>query len=114
MREVPRFIADALSSHPGMKLEYLALGNAVGRLAWKLKAAPKSKDKGKGKAAIYTPGNLIVIDDYVEKSGESNSDESDEEDDSAPGLKLETVDCGRFYDVLGVRMWKKEVLLGRL
>ncbi|OBT91204.1 hypothetical protein VE02_00343 [Pseudogymnoascus sp. 03VT05] len=111
MREVPRFIADALSSHPGMKLEYLALGNSVGRLAWKVKAAPKSKDKGKGKATMDT-GNTIITSE--EKQDESNTDDSDEEDDSAPGLKLETVDCGRFYDVMGVHMWKKEVLLGRL
>ncbi|OBT55279.1 hypothetical protein VE04_05365 [Pseudogymnoascus sp. 24MN13] len=109
MREIPRFIADALSSHPRMKLEYLALGNTVGRLAWKVKPAPKSKDKGKGKATMYTDNTVIE-----EKQDESNTDDSDEEDDSAPGLKLETVDCGRFYDVLGVRMWKKEVLLGRL
>ncbi len=111
MREIPRFIADALSSHPGMKLEYLALGNTVGRLVWKVKDTPKPKDKGKGKAAMYT-GNTSIISE--EKQDESNSDDSDEEDDSTPGLRLETVDCGRFYDVLGVRMWKKEVLLGRL
>ncbi|ELR04410.1 hypothetical protein VC83_02162 [Pseudogymnoascus destructans] len=111
MREVPRFIADALSSHPGMKLEYLALGNTVGRLAWNVKAVPKPKDKGKGKATMYT-GNTSIISEG--KQDESNTDDSDEEDDTAPGLKLETVDYGRFYDVLGVRMWKKEVLLGRL
>lgn len=94
-----------------MKLEYLALGNSVGRLEWKVKAAPKSQDKGKGKATVYT-GDTVIISE--EKPEESNSDESDEEDDPTPGLKLENVDYGRFYDVLGVRMWKKEVLLGRL
>ncbi|KFY18367.1 hypothetical protein V493_08680 [Pseudogymnoascus sp. VKM F-4281 (FW-2241)] len=102
MREVPRFIADALSSHPGMKLEYLALGNSVGRLEWKVKAAPKSQDKGKGKATVYT-GDTVIISE--EKPEESNSDESDEEDDPTPGLKLENVDYGRFYDVLGVLWW---------
>lgn len=107
MREVPRFIADSLSSHPGMKLEYLALGNTVGRLVRKLKVAPKPKDKGKGKATMYT-GNTIIISE--EKPDESESDE----DVSAPGLNLETVECGRFYDIPHVRMWDKDVLLGRL
>lgn len=108
MREIPRFIADALSSHPGMKLEYLALGSTVGRLAWKVKVVPKPKDKGKGKATIYTSNTNLIPEEKLSES------ESDEEDDSAPGLRLETVECGRFYDVPGVRMWKKDTLLGRL
>lgn len=114
MREVPRFIADALSSHRSTKLEYLALGNTVGRLVWKPKAASKPKDKGKGKAGMSTDSSASDPES-VDNTDESNTDDSDEEDDSfAPGLKLETVDCGRFYDVLGVHMWRKEVLLGRL
>lgn len=111
MREVPRFIADALSTHRDMKLEYLALGNTVARLIWKLHATSKPKDMGKGKATMYTADTIIFSEEVPD---ENNSDESDEDDDSVPGLNLETVDCGRFYDVLGVRMWKKEVLLGRL
>ncbi|KAL5348405.1 tRNA (cytosine-5-)-methyltransferase ncl1 [Pseudogymnoascus australis] len=94
MREIPRFIADALSSHPSMKLEYLALGSTVGRLAWKVKVVPKPEDKGKGKATIYTSNTNLIPE---EKLSESES----EEDDSAPGLRLETVECGRFYDVPG-------------
>ncbi|KFY66598.1 hypothetical protein V497_00825 [Pseudogymnoascus sp. VKM F-4516 (FW-969)] len=113
MREVPRFIADALSSHRSTKLEYLALGNTVGRLVWKPKAASKPKDKGKGKAGMSTDSSASDPES-VDNTDESNTDDSDEEEDSfAPGLKLETVDCGRFYDVLGVHMWRKEVLLGR-
>jgi hypothetical protein len=117
MREVPRFIADSLSSHPHMKLVYLALGGSVGRLMWqapkiKSKAASKLKDKGKGKATTSAGPGLGA--ELEEKGEESNIDESDDDDDYKPGLKLETIDSGRFYDIYGVHMWKKDILLGRL
>ncbi|OBT66131.1 hypothetical protein VE03_05149 [Pseudogymnoascus sp. 23342-1-I1] len=112
MREIPRFIADALSSHPSMKLEYLAVGSTVGRLIWKPKPVSKPEDKGKTITNMYT-GEVILIPQELLGESESES-ESDEEDDSAHGLRLEFVDCGRFYDIPGVHMWKKDALLGRL
>lgn len=106
-----------------MKLEYIALENNVERL---VRRSPKSKQKGKGKAtekgkgkdggpsattsAFPTLETLLLAPEVETSEDESvNSDE-----DFGPGLKLETLENVRFYDVYGVRMWRKDILLGRI
>jgi hypothetical protein len=106
-------------------LEYLALENQVERLVKRSKK-PKSKgkdkavDKGKGKETIATTSTssaFPTIDSLLSPPpvSESSEDESvDSEDDVGPGLKLETLEGVRFYDIYGVRIFRKDVMLGRL
>jgi hypothetical protein len=121
VREVRKFVVDSVSYNPEMKLEYIGLENSVERI---VRRAPKSKDvnkaadkKGKGKAvekieseAFPTLNSMLtpVVED-------SSSDDDDESDDGLiPGLKLETLEGVRFYDIYGIRIFRKDVMAGRL
>lgn len=126
-----------------MKLEYIAQDNSVERIVWEKPKAKKSKPgspkvdvKGKGKAAdIGSPSSPASVDGQSPvfpslttmvagtKEEESSSDEESDDDgangigslkESRKGLKCKTQDYGKFYDVFGVRMWKKEVLSARI
>lgn len=124
MREIRKFLVDNVSHHPNMKLEYIALDGNVERLVRrqpepKSQTASKSSGKGKGKAtlsAIESASIGSIFPTLLGANGEESSseEESDGDDDYIPGLKLETLESGRFYDVYGVRMWRKDVLMGRL
>ncbi|RDL35853.1 uncharacterized protein BP5553_06465 [Venustampulla echinocandica] len=97
--------------------------------------------KGKGKAAsnskvlaemILGPGGTWPDGGVLNNSGTAGIGpsalagplldmqlSSDEDDDSAPvvgklGLKIETVDNVRFHDIVGVRIFEKDVIGGRL
>jgi hypothetical protein len=122
-----------------MKLEYIGMENTVERLVRRVKI-PKSKDKGKGKAvdtgkavqqpdlpagALWANDTIEVLDDLepfptlnsmlkTPAEEESSDDESGDEDGLSPGLKLETLEGVRFYDVYGVRIFRKDVMAGRL
>jgi len=99
-----------------MKLEFVALDGNVERLIRPAaKARARSKGKGKGKAA-ESGGAFPTLESMVTgvKGDESSSEEESEGEGYMPGLKLRTQESGRFYDVYGVRMWRKDVLLGRL
>lgn len=112
LREIRKFVVDNVSHHPSMKLEFVALDGNVERLIRPVAGAarPKGerKDKGKGKAAGLFPSLTAG------KEEESSSSEEESEGEYTPGLRLKTQESGRFYDVYGVRMWRKDVLLGRL
>jgi hypothetical protein len=136
-----KFIVDIVSQNPNMKLEYIAIDQAIERLVLRSKAksgkksdkkSTKTKSKGKGKAAdmkhltdmVLGPGGSWPSG--TNGSGASNSNvqydwqaSSDEESDPVPivnknGLKLETVEGIQFTDVSDVRIFEKDVISGRL
>jgi hypothetical protein len=107
-----------------MKLEYIALENTVERLVRRLK---KPKSKGKGKAVEKGKGKEVdlsspfvgfpTLDSLIlpQIASESSEDESvNSGDEVGPGLKLETLEGVRFYDIYGVRIFRKDVMMGRL
>jgi hypothetical protein len=144
VREIRKFAVDSVSHNRDMKLEYIALENSVERLvrrARRPKAGSKTaakRDKGTGKekegdgidgaggggggeSATPTPAPFPTLESLLLGSS-PKSDSSDEEDGgdsddgfgARPGLKLETLEGVRFYDVYGVTIFKKEIMLGRL
>ncbi|KAI5866510.1 hypothetical protein GGS23DRAFT_550930 [Durotheca rogersii] len=122
VHETRRFIADALSHHPMLKLEWLSLGDEgrATRIVRKFEV-PKSAQKGRGKGkevatSLHGDGNSNYPVMPISWDTESESDE-DEDDDGGnfPRIpRLELVEGFAFYDVFGVRIFKKEVASGRL
>jgi hypothetical protein len=118
LREIRKFVVDNVSHHPSMKLEFVALDGNVERLI-RPAAKARARSKGKGKAAEESGGGggaFPTLETLITgvKGDESSSEEESEGEGYLPGLKLKTQESGRFYDVYGVRMWRKDVLLGRL
>jgi hypothetical protein len=130
IREVRKFAVDSVSHSPEMKLEYLALENTVERLVRRIRQ-PKAKnkgnmvDKGKGKAKESTPSEATGVTSYpnimemIKPAEEASSSDyesgyGNSEDESVPNLKLETLEGVRFYDIFGVRIFRKDVMMGRL
>jgi hypothetical protein len=124
IREIRKFAVDSVAHNPEMKLEYIALENTVERLVRRLK---KPKSKGKGKAVEKGKGKDVdlsspfmvfpTLDSLLSPqiASESSEDESvNSEDEVGPGLKLETLEGVRFYDVYGVRIFRKDVMMGRV
>ena len=126
VREIRKFAVDSVSHNPEMKLEYIALENTVERLVRRAKK-PKSKgkgkavDKGKGKetevgatsgSPTFPSLDSILAQPLVSESSEDEGLNS--EDEVGPGLKLETLEGVRFYDIFGVRIFRKDVMMGRL
>lgn len=120
-----------------MKLEYIAVGNTVERIVRRAKKLPKKKKstKGKGKEPAtgmndsinrpaLNPLGLITLEQLMQAGGGRNQDSSSEESewsgdddwrgDRGPGMRLETLEGMKFYDIFGVRMWNKDVLGGWL
>lgn len=123
IREIRKFAVDSVSHNPGMKLEYIALENSVERLVRRVKkpkarAKGKAVDKGKGKEVSFSsttstfPTLDTMLSPSVEDSSEDDSGSSD--NDFGPGLKLETLEGVRFYDIYGVRIWRKDIMMGRI
>ena len=126
VREIRKFAVDSVSHNPDMKLEYIALENTVERLVRRAKRA-KSKGKGKatGKGKAKTVGNtwesstspIPTLDSILAPPpvSESSDDEGlNSEDEVGRGLKLETLEGVRFYDIFGVRIFRKDIMMGRL
>lgn len=120
MRETRRFIVDAISHHPQLKLEWLALGDDERAVRIVQIEAPKEakKTSTKGKEpTIGAPTNFNVGGPFpavpVEWDALSES-EDDEEDSLFQGHKLELIEGFSFYDVYGIRIFKKEIVNGRL
>lgn len=124
IREIRKFAVDSVAHNPEMKLEYIALENTVERLVRRLKK-PRSKgkgkavEKGKGKdveidplSAVFPTLDSILSPPVVSESSEDESVNS--EDEVGPGLKLETLEGVRFYDIYGVRIFRKDIMMGRL
>ncbi|KAI5926641.1 hypothetical protein F4810DRAFT_479740 [Camillea tinctor] len=121
MRETRRFIVDAVSHHPQLKLEYLCMvdDERVTRITRKPRTSRKAKkDKGKGKGTgqtglnySWTGSGSFPVSGTVGWDTESDSDEDDSE---LPGMELELNENVPYYDIWGVRIFKKETVAGRL
>lgn len=130
MREFRKFTVDIVSHNPDMKLEYLALDNAVERLARRKAPPPKKlKDsKGKGKAkeldlvsakalaelALGNSGSSASWGDSANAYFDLGESSDDEDGLGKSGLRIETVEGARFCDVTGVKIFEKEIITGRL
>jgi hypothetical protein len=143
MRETKRFLIDNISHYPHLKLEYIAIDedDRVDQLIrvsdWLKKDGGDGKDaeneesKGKQKAAGVNLGSLnlgssngadlnipaIISAELGEGGSSAGADdwETDEEGDDEPvGQKIETIEGLPFCDVPGVRIFKKEIVAGRL
>ncbi|KAI0135308.1 hypothetical protein F4814DRAFT_400524 [Daldinia grandis] len=123
MRETRRFIVDALSFHPELKLEWLALGDDERAVRIVRKSgAPRKSKVGSNKDKELTPslnqgyvGNGLFPAVPVEWGATSESESDDDEDEDPPfRVKLELVEPFSFYDIFGIRIFKKEIVNGRL
>ena len=125
MRETRRFLVDTLSHHLELKLEWLAIDDgSVVRiirdspredkpLDEDAKKESKSK-KGKEKASTLNwSGSGYPFVSSNNNAWDSGSD-SDDDTDPAAHAKLETIEGIHFYDVWDTRIFKKEVMAGRL
>ncbi|POS72764.1 F-box domain-containing protein [Diaporthe helianthi] len=127
MRETKRFVIDTLSHYPELKLEWLAIDDddrvdRILRMKELRKGPMKGKStKSKGKEKVV-PLTSLPNSDHFPVLTLDNFDlgsDSDEDDDElafnpAGTSKLETIDNIHFYDVWGVRVFKREVVTGRL
>ena len=121
MRETRRFIVDALSFHPELKLEWLALGDDERAVRIVRKSGvPKKPRVGSKKDKQQAP---ISNQDYVGNGlfpvapigwGATSDSDDDEDDDPLLRVKLELVEPFSFYDIFGIRIFKKEIVSGRL
>lgn len=121
MRETKRFVIDTLSHFYDLKLEWLAIDEDehVERIL-RFKAPPKEKKKSKGKGKSKAPAPMFTNgDQYPLLSLDTPADVvSESEDDDMSGsegtMKIETIENIQFCDVLGVKIFKKDVVTGRL
>lgn len=124
MRETKRFIIDTLSHFPQLKLEWLAIDedeHAERLIRWE--APPKDKKKSNGKVKAKQKGIVPVVingDQYPVLSLDNPADvdsDSDEDGDLSGlggGTKIEMIENIHFYDVMGVKIFKREIATGRL
>ena len=122
MRETKRFLIDNVSHHPELKLEWVSVDDddRVERLIrpsnYPKKDKKSKKSKGKQKATVgggVTSGGTDVFPLLPPPDSWDVSSES-EDDEDLQDVKLETMENIHFYDVWGVRIFKKEVVNGRL
>ncbi|OTB11649.1 hypothetical protein K445DRAFT_321818 [Daldinia sp. EC12] len=121
MRETRRFIVDALSFHPELKLEWLALGDDERAVRIVRKPGVSKKPRvGLKKDKQQVPGSN---QDYVGNGlfpvapigwGATSDSDDDEDDDPLLRVKLELVEPFSFYDIFDIRIFKKEIVSGRL
>lgn len=123
MRETKRFVIDTLSHFPELKLEWLAIDedeHAERIVRWK--APPKDKkkknSKGKGKekapAPTFTNGDqypVLILDNAADVVSDTDEDDMAGFEGST---KIETIENIHFYDVSGVKIFKKEAVTGWL
>ncbi|KAK7982140.1 hypothetical protein PG988_004378 [Apiospora saccharicola] len=122
MRETRRFIVDTISHYPELKLEWLSIGDddRAERIMRRtdLPNAKKKKTKDKGKdVASDSLANMGTEDGYPAFPDDRWDEESDsDEDEGNPPhwLKLDLIDGIAFYDVWGVKIFKKEIMAARL
>jgi hypothetical protein len=122
MRETRRFLADNVSHHPEMKLEWLSIDeNDIAARLIPPSEQPKKEKKSKkaqGKqTAVVSQGvggsDLFPVLPSLENWGDVSSD-SDEDEDDLPKPRFETKENFHFYDIYGIRIFKKETCTGRL
>ena len=129
MRETKRFLIDNLSHHPHMKLEWISIDDddRVERLIRASDLPKKDKDaKAKGKQKANSgSGSLGGVGGDNSSSNDvfpvlppldswDNGTSDSEDDEDLQDTRIETVDNIHFYDVWGVRIFKKEIVHGRL
>ncbi|KAL0933219.1 f-box domain-containing protein [Colletotrichum truncatum] len=125
MRETRRFIVDNLCHYPGLKLEWISIDDdRVERIIRPPPQTPaakmEEKKNKKGKAKVGTAlggfgGSSTEQFPPLPMPGwDTDSDSEDEDTDIVANTKLETVEGVHFYDVWDVRIFKKEVMAGRL
>jgi len=133
--ELPRLVIDNVSNNPGLKLEYLACIDTVERLvrrkviklgkthtATEKKARSQKKIKAMQTNWGITPDMLDV--NYIHSTAvdaglvtpydwQDSSDDEVEGMYGKNGLRIETLIL-RPCDVVGIRIFEKEILTGRL
>ncbi|KAF6816985.1 f-box domain-containing protein [Colletotrichum sojae] len=126
MRETRRFIVDNLCHYPELKLEWISIDDdRVERIIRPPPQTPAAKKeerknkKGKAKVGAAAVGGFggssteqfppLPVADW-----DSDSESDDEDTDIVANSKLETMEGVHFYDVWDVRIFKKEVMAGRL
>ena len=141
MHEFRKFTVDNISHNPHMKLEYIALDTSIERLVRRVPTKKKADIKGKGKELapiVKKPFAQLVLGsrsgwpDGTSSFSSSLSSTGldslhlleDSEDDEGVewgvgvsgkiGLKVETMEGMRFCDVVGVRIFEKEILGAKL
>ncbi|KAH0431396.1 F-box domain-containing protein [Colletotrichum camelliae] len=125
MRETRRFIVDNLCHYPHLKLEWISIDDdRVERIIRPPPQTPAAKKeekknkKGKAKASAVPGGfgglSTEQFPPLPMPGWDTDSDSDDEDTDIVANTKLETVEGVHFYDVWDVRIFKKEVMAGRL
>lgn len=129
IQELRRFAIDILSCYPELKLEYIGFGSASTTLARikrkNKKPVGEEKGKGKGKAKAFSVGGGGGGGFYpgfgplgVEGVSEDEEEDEDEGDEGAGGggggVNLEVEETLRFCEVVGVRIFRKDVMGGRV
>jgi len=117
MRETKRFLVDNLSHHPELKLEWVCIDedSTTDHIVRASEIPKKSKkSKGKEKATVAASESTDEAFPLLPLDAWEALGESDDEDDDVGPLKLEMIEGVHFSDVWGVRIFKKEVMAGRL
>lgn len=124
MRETRRFIVDTISHYPELKLEWLSIGDddRAERIMRK-NDLPNTKQKGKkGKGkdkdveadALANAGAEDGYPAFPDGRWDEESDSDEDDDNPTQWQKLELIDNIAFYDVWGVKIFKKEIMTARL
>ncbi|KAI1759352.1 cyclin-like F-box [Hypoxylon sp. FL1150] len=117
IRETRHFIVDAICHNPGVKLEWLAFGEEghATRIVRKQKV-PKPKSASKRKEPIdgSLSSNSGGTFPMVPISWDPMAEEEDDEFDLLRLPEIELMEGYSFYDVDGIRIFKKEVVGGIL
>ncbi|KAG9244349.1 hypothetical protein BJ878DRAFT_73868 [Calycina marina] len=134
--DLRKFAVENVANNPDMKLEYFALDNMLERIVRKKPETVDTKGKGKqvakkhkndGKVVILANGHWIVGNPLhvyplgaphhtapVGPAGLDWGTDSDDDEEAPNRSKVETVSDLRFAHVMDVRIFEKEVMLGRL
>lgn len=122
MRETKKFLIDNLAHHPQMKLEWVSIDDddrveRIIRPSEARKQEKKSKKaKGKQKATNNSPspGDNDTFPVLPALDSWDASSSSDDDDGEGQSPKVESIEGIHFYDVWGVRIFKKEIVTGRV
>lgn len=121
LRETKQFLVDNLSHYPSLKLEWILIGGdaEADRLVW---IAPdedrKRKEKKHGEDTATAEDVAAEADLAGETTESENEDEDedygDEDGDEAGSQKIKIIEAVPFCEVEGVRIFKREVVEGKL
>lgn len=119
MREVKKFLVDNLAHYPDMKLEWIAIDEderveRIIRYTDPPKKDKKTKSKDKGKAVATSAVGTDQFPVLAVEGWDIPGSESDDEDEGDTRPKIETLDNIHFYDVYEVRIFRKDIVSGKL